>query len=114
MATPSHKGLLVQRIIDRFERDFANAITLRSVASEVGRHPGYLGAVFRKEMGVTPRAYLTHVRLRHAAELIDHGQKIEAVALDVGYRSKKNFYHHFKQRFGMTPKQYRDRDAGTV
>lgn len=109
MATPSHKGLLVQRIVDLFERDFANAITLRSVASEVRRHPGYLGAVFRKEMGVTPRAYLTGVRLRRAAELIECGQKIEAVSLDVGYRSKKNFYHQFKQQFGMTPKQYRDR-----
>ncbi|RPI51901.1 MAG: helix-turn-helix domain-containing protein [Acidobacteria bacterium] len=109
MATPAPKGPLVQRIIDAFERDYANAITLRTVASEVGRHPGYLGAIFRREMGLTSRAYLTRVRLQRAAELIERGLKIEAVALDVGYRSKKNFYHQFKQRFGMTPKQYRDR-----
>ncbi len=111
MAIPPHKGLLVQRIVDAFERDYANAISLRSVASEVGRHPGYLGAIFRKEMGLTSRAYLRRVRLQRAAELIERGFKIEAVSLDVGYRSKKNFYHQFKQRFGMTPKQYRDRSA---
>jgi two-component system response regulator YesN len=109
MATHSHKGVLVRRIIEVFERDYANPITLRSVASKVGRHPGYLGEIFRKETGVSSRAYLTRVRLQRAAELIERGFKIEAVSLDVGYRSKKNFYHQFKQRFGMTPRQYRNR-----
>lgn len=109
MPTSSPKGHLVQRIIDVLERDYANAVTLRAVASKVGRHPGYLGAIFKREVGLTSRAYLTRVRLQHAAELIETGVKIEAVSLDVGYRSKKNFYHHFKQQFGMTPKQYRDR-----
>jgi two-component system response regulator YesN len=102
-------------MLDLLERDYARAITLRSVASAVGRHPGYLGAIFRKEMGFTTRAYLTRLRLQRAAALIEDGQKIEAVSLDVGYRSKKNFYYHFKQHFGMTPKQYRDRaDKGDL
>jgi PAS domain-containing protein len=35
--------------------------------------------------------------------------KVEAVALDLGYRSKKNFYRQFKRRFGMTPEAYRQR-----
>jgi AraC-like DNA-binding protein len=33
--------------------------------------------------------------------------KIEAVALELGYQSKKNFYHQFKRRFGATPQAYR-------
>ena len=33
--------------------------------------------------------------------------KIEAIALDLGYRSKKHFYRQFKRRFGMTPDVYR-------
>jgi AraC-like DNA-binding protein len=33
--------------------------------------------------------------------------KIEAVALSVGYQSKKNFYRQFKRQFGFTPEQYR-------
>ena len=47
--------------------------------------------------------WLTGVRLDHALALIREGVKIEAVALLVGYRSKKNFYRQFKRRFGMTP-----------
>lgn len=50
-------------------------------------------------------------------ELIAGGEKIEAVSLMVGYRSKKNFYRHFKAAVGMTPLTYkssvcRDRQRG--
>ena len=60
------------------------------------------------------REYLTRVRLDHAAELIRHGVKIEAVALSVGYRSKKNFYEQFKRRYGTTPVPYRDEAATSM
>jgi AraC-like DNA-binding protein len=46
------------------------------------------------------------VRLDRASALIRDGVKIEAVALLVGYRSKKNFYRQFKRRFAMTPSAY--------
>jgi AraC-like DNA-binding protein len=39
--------------------------------------------------------------------LIRQGQKIEAVSLMVGYRSRKNFYRHFKAAVGMTPLTYK-------
>jgi PAS domain S-box-containing protein len=52
---------------------------------------------------------VTRVRLEHAARLIRDGVKIEAVAWNVGYRSKKNFYQQFKRRYGTTPLPYRRR-----
>jgi AraC-like DNA-binding protein len=39
--------------------------------------------------------------------LIRNGEKIEAVSLLVGYRSKKNFYHHFRRHVGLTPLAYK-------
>jgi hypothetical protein len=41
--------------------------------------------------------------------LINTRVKIEAVALSVGYHSKKNFYRQFLRRFGVTPDAYRQR-----
>jgi hypothetical protein len=55
---------------------------------------------------MTVHESLTRLRLEHAAELICAGVKVEAVALTVGYRSKKNFYVQFKRRFETTPEQY--------
>jgi len=66
-----------------------------------------LATVFREELAMTAHDYLTRVRLRRALELIRRGEKIEAVSLLVGYRSKKNFYHHFKRHIGVTPLAYK-------
>jgi two-component system response regulator YesN len=98
---------LVRQMREQIESGYARAITLRTMSATFGRHPAYLGHVFHEEVGSSAREYLTHVRLEHAAELIRDGVKIEAVALMVGYRSKKNFYQRFKRCYGTTPVRYR-------
>jgi PAS domain-containing protein len=60
-------------------------------------------------MGVTVHEYITRARMMFGAAQVRSGVKVEAVALDLGYRSKKNFYRQFKRRFGMTPEAYRQR-----
>ena len=104
---------LVQRMIEEIERDYAQPITLRTISATIGRQPAYLGRVFQHEVGSSVRDYLTRVRLEHAAVLVHDGVKIEAVALSVGYRSKKNFYQRFKGYYGTTPVQYRTGSVAT-
>jgi len=100
-------NMLVRRMLDVIENHYAQAVTLRTLSALTGRQPAYLGRVFRREVGASVRNYLTHVRLQQAIALIRDGVKIEAVALSVGYRSKRNFYQQFKRRFGSTPISYR-------
>ena len=106
-------SVVVRLMLDVIEREYANVVTLRTLSSSVGRQPAYLGRLFREEVGTTARDYLTRVRLEHAAILIRDGVKIEAVALSVGYRSKKNFYQQFRTQFGTTPMLFRT-DAADV
>jgi PAS domain S-box-containing protein len=103
----------VQRMLEEIERDYAQPITLRTISATIGRQPAYLGRVFQREVGSSVRDYLTRVRLEHAAELVRDGVKIEAVALSVGYRSKKNFYQRFKGCYGTTPVRYRTGSVAT-
>ena len=98
---------LVQRAKDLVDERYAERLTLADVAAAVGRSKRHLAALFRQELAMTLHDYLTRVRLRRAVELIREGKKIEAVSLLVGYRSKKNFYRHFKALTGMTPMAYR-------
>jgi AraC-like DNA-binding protein len=93
-----------KRIID--ER-YADPLTLERLAVAVGRSKRQLASVFRQELTMTAHEYLTRVRLRRALELIRQEEKIEAVSLLVGYRSKKNLYRHFKRHIGVTPLAYR-------
>ena len=98
----------VRHMLDRIEQSYSEPITLHSLAAELHRQGAYLGAMFRREIGVPMRLWLTNVRLGHAAVLIRDGVKIEAVSMLVGYRSKKNFYRQFKRQFGTTPLGYRN------
>ena len=96
----------VRRMLDLIDQSYSDPITLHSLGAALNRQAAYLGALFRREVGVSVRQWVTHVRLDHATVLIRDGVKIEAVALLVGYRSKKNFYRQFKRRYATTPFAY--------
>jgi PAS domain S-box-containing protein len=97
----------VQRMLDQIHQNYSQRLTLTTLATSLERQSAYLGKLFRDEIGVTVHEYITRARMMFGAAQVRSGVKIEAVALDLGYRSKKNFYRQFKRRFGMTPEVYR-------
>ena len=103
----------VQRMLDQIHQHYTRRLTLGTLAKTLERQSAYLGRLFREAMGMTVHEYITRARMMFGAAQVRSGVKVEAVALDLGYRSKKNFYRQFKRRFGMTPEAYRQRhDAG--
>src|SRR5215813_2150081 len=99
----------VQRMLDEIHQNYTQRLTLGTLAHTLERQSAYLGRLFREAMGVTVHEYITRARMMFGAAQVRSGVKVEAVALDLGYRSKKNFYRQFKRRFGMTPEAYRQR-----
>ena len=89
------------------EIHYAQPLTVARVAKHVGRSRKHFGLLFKQHVGITVHEYLVRVRLRHAIRLIRDNEKIEVASLLVGYRSKKNFYRHFRSRMGVTPSAYR-------
>jgi AraC-like DNA-binding protein len=96
-------------MIDVIEKRYADRITLKSISAAVRAKPDAVARVFQSVLGLSVHQYVTRVRLDHAAHFIRSGLKIEAVALSVGYHSKKNFYRQFTRHFGITPETYRRR-----
>ena len=105
---------LVARMVSLIEERYAEPLTLDVLAVALGRSKRYLATLFHHQTGQTVHAFLTQVRVHHAAALIRTGEKIEAVSLLVGYRSKKNFYRHFKEQLGVTPTVYRTAVVGLM
>ena len=97
----------IEHVRQFIEDHYAEPLTLDRLALTAGRSKRYLVASFRQQTGVTIHAYLTNVRVRRAMDLMRQGEKAEAVSLLVGYRSKKNFYRHFKAAVGLTPVSYK-------
>jgi AraC-like DNA-binding protein len=103
---------LVARMVSLIEERYDEPVTLQFLAAELGRSKRHLANLFHLETGQTVHRFLTQVRVHHAASMIRSGGKIEAISLLVGYRSKKNFYLHFKREIGVTPKAYRTAVVG--
>lgn len=85
----------VRRMIALIDEGFAERLSLRTMALALGRQEAYLGRLFRQQMGMNVHEYIARSRMERAANLIRQGDKVEAVALQVGYKSKKNFYRQF-------------------
>jgi AraC-like DNA-binding protein len=83
-------------------------LDIATLADAVGVTPIHLRRVFQRERGLALPEYLRRVRLLCALDvLVSRGGKIEPIAMEVGYRSKKNFYRVFKQLTGLTPTTFR-------
>lgn len=64
--------------------------------------------VLKKLYGMTFREKLVRTRMEHATWLLRHTDKrIGDIAADTGYASESRFYQTFRERFGLTPEQYR-------
>lgn len=63
--------------------------------------------VFEKIVGTSPLEYRNNIRMEHAAELILEEQlSIEQISSMVGFSSASYFSSAFKQKHGLSPKQY--------
>src|SRR5690349_19575828 len=73
----------------------------------MGVSAAQLRRTFQQTFGVSLSEYVRRTRLLRALELmLDQHSKVESVALQVGYQSKKNFYRIFKRSIGMTPRAF--------
>lgn len=72
----------------------------------------YLRKLFKSEIGITPHAFLTNMRLQTAEKLLsslDHEYNVTKVALMVGYDEPLYFSRVFKKQYGCSPLNYANR-----
>jgi AraC-like DNA-binding protein len=81
--------------------------TLTDLAGAVDARPARLRQEFQKLFGMTPTAYLQLIRASRAVSLLRTATKVEVVAWEVGYRSKKDLYAALKRWVGATPAELR-------
>ena len=97
----------IQEAVSYIQAHYAEKITLAEVASRVSFNPEYFSRLFSKETGMNFIAYLNHIRMKAAAELLEHtSKKIYEIAEQVGYTSISYFSTAFKKHYGQTPNEY--------
>ena len=102
----------VRQIVALMHDDCARAWTLEDLAAQAGLSRTGLAERFRQAMGDTPLSYLRSVRMQRAIYLLSETEhKLEQVAAEVGYQDAFSFSKVFKRVVGMSPKEFRRRDA---
>lgn len=89
---------------------FRDKLSLEDVAGYAGLTPAYASAVFKKEMQMGFKAYLNELRFDYAGKLLLHSDMTVAqICRESGFEDYPNFIRRFKQHFGLTPTQLRER-----
>lgn len=93
-----------RQVVDDF---FMQDLTLDDLAAAAGLSRFYFLRTFRREVGVTPHAYLTGRRIAAAKAQLQGDLPLSEVALACGFYDQSHFTRAFKGATGVTPGQYR-------
>jgi len=102
-----HEAGPVQRVRRQIEDLYMQDLTLNRLAQEARLSRYHFLRAFRREVGVTPHAYLTSRRIAAAKRLLAGDQPLSEVALACGFYDQSHFSRSFKGCTGVTPGQYR-------
>jgi AraC-like DNA-binding protein len=108
------ESVIARRVRDLLESRYAERLRLEDIADVARIRPSKVNRCFRLTYGSTVHQYLLLVRVRRGLDLVKQGTKIEAAALTVGFRSKKDFYRAVQRFVGCTPAQFRFRSFQDV
>ena len=98
----------IQDAMKYVEEHFTQRISLEQVADSVYLSRAYFSALFRKETGKKFSTYLQEVRLEKSSAMLRDGRmSIQEIADRTGFFDAAHFSRAFKERYGVTPFEYR-------
>lgn len=111
LTIPTSRFLLqVGGLLSYLEQHYAEAITLFELATRAHMSPSSVLRAFHRATGMAPMAYLLHLRVQHAAQLLrDTEMSVTDIATRVGFASSSYFSRQFTQQIGVSPRAYRRR-----
>lgn len=90
-------------------RNYRSQIGVAEIARAAHISEKYLRELFKSETGKSVQKYLTDTRLSASKTLLSNSKyNIGEVAILSGFGEYRNFARVFKEKFGITPGEYRD------
>ena len=100
---------LLYKMFSFVSNNFDGDCSLAALSGEIGNNYSYLSRYFKNVVGISFNTYVNNYRLNHACYLLRNStSSIINCALDSGFVSLRSFNRNFKERFGITPTEYRN------
>lgn len=94
----------VDRALEMIDREYAS-ITVQALADRLFLNRSYLGALFKKKLGKSPKTYIDERRLSAATMLMKElGYSATQAAAAVGYSDVMCFSKMYKRHYGVSPR----------
>lgn len=106
--------VLLRRVRDRMDREYAQPLDVESLARGVNLSAGHLSRQFKLAYGESPYSYLMTRRIERAMALLRGGTlSVTEICFSVGCNSLGTFSTRFAELVGMSPSAYRTAVAGS-
>jgi len=92
--------------IKYIQDNLGQPISINQLANDINMSESNFCNSFKKIVGITPKEYVTNLKLTKAKEMLKH-QNVTEVAYGLGYDNISHFITLFKNKYGITPKQYK-------
>lgn len=105
----SMEQTIIQDIIKYIKENVDDQLSLNSVADSFNMSTGHLSRLFKEKAGTNFSDFVSSVKFEKAAHLLlkDTKKKVSEIADELGYSNLTYFTKLFKEKYGMTPTQYR-------
>ena len=99
----------VRRVLDWISANLHENATLDALAAQAGLSVRAFTRHFRQITGTTYAQWHLHQRLQLAQQLLrDTDDTVEAISEKVGFATSTSLRQHFRRRYGLAPRQYRE------
>ena len=97
------------------EQHIGEDLSLSKFAELLHYHPFYLSRLFKQVTGESLSSYVSRVKIRKAEQLLRGGnEKINEIAVSLGFETASYFSRCFKKYTGRTPQQYRNHSGDAL
>jgi YesN/AraC family two-component response regulator len=97
----------IQNILDFVKDKYQQQINLAYVSNHFNMGYSYTSTLFKKHTGMSFTQYLTKFRMDKALELLENTNcYVYEIANKVGFSDNTYFYKLFKEKYGVTPREY--------
>ncbi len=101
---------IIYKAVEYVAKNFSGEISLDKMAYDLGVSKYVLSRMFAKTFHCNFNQYVNGVRLNYAtAYLKDIHEPITNICLDCGFESQRTFNRVFKEKYKMSPREYRKR-----
>lgn len=105
----THYDSAAEKIIQFIKEHYAENLSLDILSEEFHFSPTYISRLIRRSQGVNFTEIVTNTRLSEAKKLLANPMlKVEDIRRMVGYNDTSYFIQSFKQKYEMTPNEYRN------